>query len=52
MPDALSDKVQARVAGAEALYHRLILVAAPEFRRYSRTARGDVVVVCPDASGR
>ena len=24
----------------------------PEFRRYSRTERGDVVVVCPDASGR
>ena len=24
----------------------------PEFRRYSRTARGDVVVVCPDAPGR
>ena len=24
----------------------------PEFRRYSPTARGDVVVVCPDASGR
>ena len=24
----------------------------PEFRRYSRAARGDVVVVCPDASGR
>ena len=24
----------------------------PEFRRYSRAARGDVVVVCPDASDR
>ena len=24
----------------------------PEFRRYSRTARGDVIVVCPDASDR
>ena len=23
----------------------------PEFRRYSRAARGDVVVVCPDAAG-
>ena len=23
----------------------------PEFRRYSRAARGDVAVVCPDASG-
>ena len=29
MPDALSEKVLARVAGAEVLYHRLILVAAP-----------------------
>ena len=29
MPDALSEKVLARIAGAEALYHRLILVAAP-----------------------
>ena len=24
----------------------------PEFRRYSRAARGDVAVVCPDAPGR
>ena len=29
MPDALSEKVLARIVGAEALYHRLILVAAP-----------------------
>ena len=29
MPEALSDKVLARIDGARALYHRLILVAAP-----------------------
>ena len=29
MPDALAEKVLARIDGAEALYHRLILVAAP-----------------------
>ena len=29
MPEALSEKVLARVDGAKALYHRLILVAAP-----------------------
>lgn len=29
MPGALSEKVLARIDGAEALYHRLILVAAP-----------------------
>ena len=29
MPDPLSEKVLARIDGAEALYHRLILVAAP-----------------------
>ena len=29
MPDALAEKVLVRIDGAEALYHRLILVAAP-----------------------
>ena len=29
MPEALSDKVLARIDGARALYHRLILVAVP-----------------------
>ncbi len=29
MPDALAEKVLARIDAAEALYHRLILVAAP-----------------------
>ena len=29
MPDALSERVLARIDGARALYHRLILVAAP-----------------------
>ena len=33
MPDSLSEKVLARIDGAEALYHRLIVVCRPEWVR-------------------
>ena len=32
MPESLSEKVLVRIDGAKALYHRLILVAAPASR--------------------
>ena len=50
MPDALSEKVLARIDGAEALYHRLILVAAPSgagkteaLRRVAESTRAPLV---------
>ena len=50
MPDPLSEKVLARIDGAEALYHRLILVAAPSgagkteaLRRVAESTRAPLV---------
>ena len=40
MPESLSEKVLARIDGAKALYHRLILVAAPSGAGKTEALRG------------
>ena len=59
MPDALSEKVVACIDGAEALYHRLILVAAPSgagkteaLRKVAESTRAPLVNVNLELSRR